>query len=246
LSGCGYSRAAQLQNEQNAYQSNHPINGFVVQEYCEGACLSPDVSNSVSPSGRDIRYVRSYNVPTDVLYTPLSVPTEYNPSPSQWSYYLSARSEIEWDQNCPETRQGVIDKTDVVLTVTHAQLALLIFSILSFIVLSVVIPIIICKNPEFEDEHKWKIRILKILSKLATLTCTIVSIVFAYASLSFWDRVNGVRQVQPCSDPLTDETFRALGDIFEGLSYKNAISTAFSGFAGILEFVEVCVLHAFR
>jgi len=240
LSGCGYSRQPVIAEEERVYEIANPGYGYIVQPQCEGGCLAPDISNSVSKSGRDIRFLRSYSANTFTLYSALPVPPQFNPN-STYDYYLSSRSEIEWSNDCPKTRQDVIDKQNIVETVTHAQLALLLFSIISFLIISLALPIIIWRTPEFESQNKWTIRIIKVASKLATLICTIITIVFAYASLSFWDAVNNTKAVEPCSDPLTAETFQTLGNIFLSLSYKNAISTASMGLAGVLEFCEVCI-----
>jgi hypothetical protein len=80
--------------------------------------------------------------------------------------------------------------------------------------------------------------------QLATLTCTIVTVVFALRTLGFFDSVNGVvdgqqqrasapclpdafcslgKKTVSCSDPLSDESFNVLGGKFRDLSMKNCV-----------------------
>jgi len=222
------------------YETDHPTAGYTPQDYdCDGGCLSPDISNSVSPSGRDIRYLRVYARQESDLFTESpayglqpSIPTEFITG-GNYPWYLEMRSEIIWTLGCKETRQDVVNRQTDVNDVRKAQLALLILGIISFIFLSIVFPCIEICAKQKAKEYATANCACKITVKGAILGCTIATVIIAYSTLAFWSAINGDGSESACSDPLTSETFKTLGDKFSSLSYKNAISTASSGVTSI-------------
>jgi len=110
--------------------------------------------------------------------------------------------------------------------VRSAQLALLVFSIFAFMLLTLFIPFQSFSKPDWGVEHKYKILAAKVFFKVATFACTIATIVIAYGTLTFWNAIN---KGSPCSDPLTSETFTVLGNTFAKLSQENLINGIFSG-----------------
>jgi hypothetical protein len=236
LSGCGYSgRSSEYNSMSNAYSAAYPNNGYVQRPLpCDGGCSSPDVSNSVSPNGLDLRYQSTlYSITEQQLYTNYGVPSQFRTTNTAYVWSVFQKSEIEWSNTCQASRQDVVNRESDVKHVKSAQIALLVFGILSFIFLSVYFPCIMAFGGDgLKARSKTPNLICNIIVKVATLVCTIVTVVIAYSTLSFWDKVNASGG---CADPLTDETFNQLGDKFSSLSYKNAISTAASSATGILD-----------
>lgn len=237
LDGCGYGgRSSSYSTMSSNYATNHPNNGYTLKTLpCDGGCKRPDVSGgSVSPNGYDLRFTRTFWSKTEQsLYTESNVPTEFITTDASYVWQIQIKSEIRWNPSCPETRAKVVDRKTDVTKVKNAQTALLVFGILSFIFLTLYFP---CIEAFGSKEQKDKIKnpnlACKVIIKVATLVCTIVTVAIAYATLSFWDSVN---KSGGCADPLTNETFKVLGDKFGELSYKNAISTAASSATSFLD-----------
>jgi len=242
LSGCGYGsdqRIYDIAVRENNYHSDYPNDGFAIVPTCEGGCLAPDdLSTSVSPTGRDIRYFRIFNqTESERLSNSLPpIPFELTASSPMFIYFLEFRNEIQWSPLCKQSRQDVEGKNNAVQATLTAQSTLLGFSVVGWCVLSFYLPIIVCCWPKWDKKHKTCQLVTSAFFKLATLICTIVTIALAYSTLGFWQNVNS--SSTPCSDPLTSETFQSLGDIYQSLSYKNVGSVTSASFASVADVVQ--------
>lgn len=242
LSGCGVSDMSQVYSRQSDnYKVDHPNEGWQLKpRACEGGCLQPKISNSVSPSGRDIRYIRVFDVAENILYSQYSgqIPTDFINS-NNWPWYLSVKSETQWIPTCPRQRQDLIDNMSPTASVRAAQLSMLICSVLSFILLTLYFPIQKCVRPEDSEEQAPVNCCLKSIFKIVTLVCTILTIVFALKILPLWEDLSRTR----CTDSLTMETFTELLGIFTDLSRKNLINTLTHSASTILDIVETFIRH---
>jgi len=244
LSGCGYSRGGEFASDALAYKNAHPSFGFVQRPLpCSGGCTAPDVSGSVSPKGFDRRYVRAFTDTEHNIYTnaPSSrgIPFEYLTNDPQYTWSVHIRSEIQWVPNCPYSRQDVIDHEPDVKNVKKAQTVLLVFSIISFIVLTLLFGCLHFVKPEVAERYSTAHTVSKVIIKGAMLGATIATAVIAHRTLTFWDSINGKGGSLPipCSDPLTDETFMSLGDKFRKLSLENIINAASIGVTSLVDLV---------
>lgn len=244
LSGCGYSRDYSTM-EQN-YKANNPGVGWRQNSYsCNGGCKSPDVSNSVSPSGRDIRYFRAFTrAEKDVMAMYTEIPSYFRITTTDTVYVLQARAEILWNATCPKTRQETVDQSNNVNTVRRSQLAALIITIFTFVLADCIFSIIECAAPEVYKNNKRKFLIVKLLLKTGTLITLIITVVIATKTLGFWDAVSGKGPDGngiACTDTLTQETLSFLGTTFNSLSKKDIANAVMSGFRTGIAAVLVCL-----
>lgn len=244
LSGCGYSGASYTYNLQSAtYKYNHAYEGYQLRpRACEGGCYTPKDS-SISPSGRDVRWIGLASVSEHDLFSRYpTIPYEFVTSQDKpWNYILSIKSEIEWNAHCKRRREDVVDKETEVSGVRAAQLAMLVISVLSFVILALYFPLVQCVRPDIFKQHEKKNKCLKYSFKAISLVCTVVTVIVALNLLAFWSDIVGDDSDASrviCSDPLTSETFSVLHSTFGGLSQKNKINSISSGGSSALEFVH--------
>lgn len=232
LAGCGYSGVRSVDARQSLlFKQRYPREGFMIRGRCSGGCTSPKSSSSISPSGRDIRYIQISHIKEIDLFAqyPRDIPEEFRTSQNDWMWFVSVKTETQWSPQCPRHRTDVIDHTSSITNVRTAQMTLLIFSILSFIVLAVYFPCMKCLRPDKYRSFEKCNCCLKVFFKLVALICTIITVVLALGLLGFWSDLasnSSSGNSMVCSDPLTAETFDTLFDIFSGLSMKGRVNTA--------------------
>ena len=227
LTGCGYdgrSFSTQETNERDSFNGR----GWVLKSTC-GGCLHPDTEYladgvSVSPDGDDIRYHLLDSDSEYNIFYYSGVPANFITNDLDYKLFLSFQTEVTWldVDSCP-TRAKVEDNQAQVNTLVTWQLLLLICTIISFFTITLYVGY---KNvqAEWSDEDKAPFTKCKWVLKLLGYLFMVLSLVLALGLIDVFFSV--IDSDEPCTDQLSGETFESLGNIIDGLAYKDYINGA--------------------
>jgi hypothetical protein len=203
----------------------------------------------------DTRYRAAYYASEQALFSPYTatytsgdvvdyIPSQYLTADDSFMYYMAWQTETQWNEDttseCPN-RQTVIRNEEEVNNLYSAQLALIVLTIISFLIIGFVGAIAnfvwigndddgrIGEGEPHYDHLQW-MKYGKWALKIGMYTCTIITIVYAFGVVDMFIEVSDGLD---CTDSLSINTFTSLGDIVEELASKDVVVGVMNSADGI-------------
>ncbi len=139
---------------------------------------------------------------------------------------VAAQSESRWAQTCPVSRAVVTSKVDAATSITKAQLAILVLSVIGLIAINIVIGYYELKHllsNEAEDEEDRSIHRKKNCCSILLGAGKIIPMAIAFgAASSLYGELHSITTSSPpCSDATTMQSFALLDETASGIVSKN-------------------------